>query len=503
MQTTSFQDLFAHMPIPRFIVYLEEGNYYISHANKMAYEYFNIIYSQNSNEVKPDTKGQSIVAFMGRDNANYFTKSFDLCVARKEAIDIQALSNRFKIYGFYIVPIIDKDSELLHLDVIGQLDVSDQSILQRERDDAISLLASVFEASEVGIVVTDQNSRIIRVNNSFVRIYGWAKDELISTEFSSLLTPDERFELRKKHDNSIKTGERYSGEVKIIKKDGAVANALYTAATLELSQKRRFQVTTVMDITLRKKMETSLLKAKDQADAANRAKSTFLANMSHELRTPLNAIIGFSEIIHSETFGEIGHVKYKEYLGDIVSSGHHLLGIINEVLDMSKIESGRIEMDEHEMDIEKLITSVVRMMDSKIFASDLTINTKFAVNLPKIMADERLIRQILINLLSNAVKFSTKGGDINVSAVMLDDGSLEVSVADQGLGIPKEKLQYVLEPFGQVPDHAQHRHDQGTGLGLPLAQAMVKLHQGYLNIESDVGKGTMISFNIPAKRVLR
>lgn len=193
------------------------------------------------------------------------------------------------------------------LDILGQPDVSDQSILQRERDDAILLLTSVFDVSEIAIVVTDCNGRIVRVNDAFIRTYGWSRDELINAEVAGVVTPDEREMARDNHREYITNGVRSSGEMKIIRKDGSIANSLFTTATIELSQKRRFQVTTVMDITLRKQMEQSLRMAKDQADTANRAKSTFLANMSHELRTPLNAIIGFSEMMEKETFGPLAN----------------------------------------------------------------------------------------------------------------------------------------------------------------------------------------------------
>ncbi len=161
--------------------------------------------------------------------------------------------------------------------------MKDHSILQRERDDAMSLLASIFEVSEVGIIVTDPAGVVVRVNDSFIRTYGWTRDELINIEFSELVTHDDRERARVNHKKFISVGVRSSGELKIICKDGSVANVLFTSATLELSQNRKVLVTTVMDITLRKQMEQSLRYTKEQADSANRAKSAFLANMSHEL----------------------------------------------------------------------------------------------------------------------------------------------------------------------------------------------------------------------------
>jgi two-component system cell cycle sensor histidine kinase PleC len=345
MSGTRHAELFQKMPVPRFIVEARGGEeYVVSEINDLALKYFDLSAEQ--------IVGHNIRDFMSPENARHFQQSFEVSCSKRRAVTIQALPgvpSNLRVYGFYIspmlgAPIMGGDGNITYLDVIGQLDVSDQSILQRERDDAISLMSSIFDVSEVGVVVTDHNARIIRVNESFVRTYGWSRDELINSDVITLVTPDERNLARRNHDEFIRTGIRSSGEMKIIRKDGSIANALFTTATLELSQKRRYQVTTVMDITLRKQMEESLRLAKDQADTANRAKSAFLANMSHELRTPLNAIIGFSEMMIKETFGGLGHDKYKEYLGDVHASANHLLEIINEVLDMSKIEAGRIEL---------------------------------------------------------------------------------------------------------------------------------------------------------------
>lgn len=497
MAMDDYQKLFLEMPLPRMIVSVsEEGEYILESANKGACDYF---------EHESPQGAISLSQFLHADDYRHFEQSFEVCMEKKIPVSIQSLPripSSVKVYGFYITPVFDEQGGMQYFDIIGQPDTNNQSILQRERDDAISLLSSIFEASEVGIVVTDQNTRIVRVNESFVRIYGWEKDELISTEFHTLVTPDEREYVRASHQQYIETGERNSGEVKIIKKDGTVANTLFTAATLELSQKRRFRVITIMDITLRKNMEQSLRRAKEQADSANRAKSTFLANMSHELRTPLNAIIGFSEMIFGETFGPLGHNKYKEYLGDIVSSARHLLEIINEVLDMSKIEAGKIELDESEMHIGELVNSVARMMDSKAFASDLTIDVQIPDELPTIKADIRLMRQVFINLINNALKFSKQGDTIAVSAEMLENQTLKLLVEDHGYGIPKEKIKHVMQPFGQVVEHAEQQHDRGTGLGLPLAKAMVELHGGELRLESDVGQGTKIYIYLPSSRII-
>lgn len=490
--------IFAEMPVPRMILeYRDPGKYVVLDANKQALKYFNHSAQQVINHAIQD--------FMDHENARHFEQTFEVCLSKKTLVTVQALPGvpgNIRINNFIVSPVLDDDGNVLYLDILGQPDVSDQSILQRERDDAIMLLTSVFDVSEIGIVVSDYTGHIVRVNDAFIRTYGWTRDELINVQVSSLVTPDERELAKKNHSEFIANGVRSSGEMKIIRKDGSIANSLFTTATIELSQKRRFQVTTVMDITLRKQMEHSLRLAKDQADTANRAKSTFLANMSHELRTPLNAILGFSEMMEKETFGPLGNDKYIEYLGDIHMSANHLLDIINEVLDMSKIEAGRLELDEHTVDVADLIQSVTRMMASKAFGSGLIIKEHLQDDLRPLHADQRLLRQILINLVTNAVKFSEKGGKITVEADILSDKRMRIVVEDEGVGIPEDKIKQAMEPFGQVYDKADKTHQRGTGLGLPLAKAMVELHGGTLDLESSLGQGTKVIVHFPEERVL-
>lgn len=493
-----YKNYFQAMPIPRFVVSVEGRNVFkVVEANDLVLKYFGLTSTQIINQALSD--------FLDPDNQQHFQQAFEVCLSKQRAVTIQSLPDvpsAIRVYGFYISPIKGDDGKVKYLDVVGQLDVADQSILQRERDDAIMLMTSIFEVGEIGIIITDHNGRIIRVNESFIRTYGWSREELINSDFVGLVTPDERNTAKRNHTEFIRTGARTTGELKIIRKDGAIANILYTTATLELSQKRRFQVTTVMDITLRKQMEESLRYAKDQADTASHAKSTFLANMSHELRTPLNAIIGFSEMIIKETFGKLGNEKYKEYLKDVHSSANHLLEIINEVLDMSKIEAGRVELDEEEINVHDLVKSVIRMMESRAFSNRISMRTDISPSLPNLLADERLVRQILINIVANAVKFSNNGGFVEIGANVLDDGRMQINVKDNGIGIPKNRIKQAMEPFGQVMDKAENSRPQGTGLGLPLAKAMTELHEGVLSIDSDIGKGTNVFISFPSYRVL-
>lgn len=187
---------------------------------------------------------------------------------------------------------------------------------------------------------------------------------------------------------------------------------------------------------------------------------------------------------------------------DVHVSAQHLLEIINEVLDMSKIEAGRIDLDETEVDVGELIKSVSRMMASRLFGKNLEMVEEIPNELPHIRGDQRLLRQVLINLVTNAVKFSDPGGQIKIQAGLVENGNLQIVVADKGVGIPKDKIKQAMEPFGQVLDIAENSGQQGTGLGLPLAKAMVELHDGNIALDSDLNQGTTVYIQLPAYRII-
>ena len=490
--------LFQAMPVPRFLVEVAAGpTYSFAEANQKSLEYLA--------QAERDVTGKNLKDVLSPDAFRHFEQSFEVAIERKVPVTIQTVPDfpgGLRVHAFWINPVFDENGAVMFLDVIAQPAAVAPSSLQRERDDAISLLTSVFDVSEVGIVVTDQHQRIVRVNESFIRIYGWDRNDLVGHSFTELVAADEREVIQKAQEEFLESGGRTSGEMKMLRKDKSSANVLYTTATLELSNGRKFQVTTVMDISLRKQMEISLRLAKEQADSANQAKSTFLANMSHELRTPLNAIIGFSEMMVKSTFGPLGNEKYVEYLGDIHLSARHLLEIINEVLDMSKIEAGWLELDEDIFDVAQLIQAVTRMMDSRAFSGGLKIRQFVPEPFPPLFADPRLVRQILINLVGNAVKYYIPGGTIEIRAGLTPDGAMELIVTDQGIGIPPDRIQQALEPFGQVNQTVETRGIQGTGLGLPLAKAMVELHGGTLLLESELNFGTVVTVDFPPDRVV-
>jgi len=237
-----------------------------------------------------------------------------------------------------------------------------------------------------------------------------------------------------------------------------------------------------------------------EAEAANHSKTSFLANMSHELRTPLNAIIGFSEIIASQALG-LNNERYPEYAGDIHSSGTHLLNLINEILDVAKIEAGRMEILPRPLDIASALEAVERIMAIRAGEKSLEMTYTVDSDLGEIVADERAVRQILLNLLSNAIKFTPNGGQISVVCRAVDEGMV-LSVADTGPGIPADKLAMLFKPFVQIDNRFDHHHS-GTGLGLVLVQGLARLHGGRAWIESEEGRGATSFVYLPLVAVKR
>ncbi len=242
-----------------------------------------------------------------------------------------------------------------------------------------------------------------------------------------------------------------------------------------------------------------LAEARDVADAASRTKSEFLANMSHELRTPLNAIMGFSEVIQNQMFGLVGVPQYVDYAADIYASGAHLLEIINDILDLSKVEAGKLEVTEERLDLRAVAESVFQLVKGRADEGGVTLMHDIAHDLPRLYADKRKLKQMLLNLLSNAIKFTHQGGAVDLFARVADDGGLALCIRDTGIGIAADQIDLVLAPFGQV-DSALAREHQGTGLGLPLVKALVELHGGHLTLESEPEVGTNVSLCFPPER---
>ena len=261
-------------------------------------------------------------------------------------------------------------------------------------------------------------------------------------------------------------------------------------------QGQRGALVILRDITEQREAHNKLVRAMEDAEIANKSKSEFLANMSHELRTPLNAIIGFSEIMQNEMFGQIGNEQYTAYAHDIHDSGIHLLHVINDILDLSKIEAGKLSISRTRIQLPEVVQLSVRLIRKVAEDAGVTIDIRVADDLPSILADQRMLKQMLINLLSNAVKFTPSGGKIRISAVRAGTDFVKISVVDTGIGIPEDELPRVLEPFIQV-DHPVELRQPGTGLGLPLTKSLAELHGGTLQLWSREGFGTRAVLRLP------
>ncbi len=293
-------------------------------------------------------------------------------------------------------------------------------------------------------------------------------------------------------------------EIQIAARDGQLRDVLLSGLPIYCRESGDFLGFrgTAHDVTEARCRETAIRKAKEDAELSSRAKSEFLANMSHELRTPLNAIIGFSEIMGGEMLGPLGSEQYKGYVHDISDSARHLLALISDILDASKIESGHMSMSETEVDPNALIHSVIRLMTPRAGRAGLNLNAHVDSGLSKVLADETKLKQILINLTANAVKFTRPGGRVDLRAKTGESGELVIMVSDTGIGIAPEDISRALTPFGQVESH-MNRSFEGTGLGLPLAKSMTEMHGGTFELVSQLEVGTTVTLRLPESRVLR
>jgi two-component system cell cycle sensor histidine kinase PleC len=259
-------------------------------------------------------------------------------------------------------------------------------------------------------------------------------------------------------------------------------------------------ILTATDMSEQKAREEAYRGAKEEAERANRAKSEFLALMSHELRTPLNAILGFSELIRDGGLGPDALERYREYAADIHVSGSHLLKIINDLLDLAKIDAGKFELAEDWLNLADEAAGVARMLEGQAKAARLRLKLALSEPAPELYADPRAIKQILVNLVSNALKFTPPGGRVRIASRLLEDGRLELSVSDTGIGMSDAEIPRALEPFSQVDGVLARRHE-GTGLGLPIVRALAGLHGAAFDIRSAPGAGTSIAVRFGPERL--
>ncbi len=353
---------------------------------------------------------------------------------------------------------------------------------------------SIFVAAPLPLALIDPVTyRVMQANNAALELFGLRDDEALSVDARNFFVDEDMRERL----NEATSGQRPLGpfEVRLKGPEGEVIWAHISAALIRFHGLPAFLIG-LQDVTARRKEAEALRDARDEATAASRSKSEFLANMSHELRTPLNAIIGFSEALERELFGPVGNPRYREYAEDIHDSGVHLLNLINDILDLSKIEAGHFKLHEEETDLDTVVASACRIVRHRAQQARISIETKLPTPPVALMADERALKQVLINLVSNAVKFSNDGSVVRVEA-SVQPGGLRIAVIDSGIGIAEEDIPKALAPFTQI-DGTLSRSHEGTGLGLPLAKHLSELHGGTLTIRSEPGRGTTVEVDLPA-----
>jgi len=371
---------------------------------------------------------------------------------------------------------------------------------RQDLSDAHERLLRVLDSIPAMVCATGGDGRYLFVNHAFAEFVGRRAKQLLGRR------PDEAHDdplsqLIAEDDARVRAGviRPGSSEDEIVAGDGRHRVLQTTKSLFRGTDGEEPMVVTVLDdVTERKEAEREQAAAKDQAELANRSKTEFLATMSHELRTPLNAIIGFSQVMAGEMLGPITTQKYVGYARDVLASAEHLLGIINDILDVSKLEAGRLELAEETFEPVTLVEDVLRLVESKARAGEISIDLRSEGSIPRLIADPRKIKQVVLSLVTNAVKFSHPGGDIEI-VLRARGGGISVAVTDHGIGMDAQEVALASTRFGQVASSLSRRH-AGTGLGLPLAIGLTELHGGRLTIQSAKGSGTTVTIAFPPER---
>ncbi len=375
--------------------------------------------------------------------------------------------------------------------------------LSEELAEKNRMLDAALEHMSHGLAMFDENQRLLICNDRYMRMFDRPPDLFAcGAHLAEMIRHDGALLGWSEAEIARRIEERL--ELSRMRKEGTVVVDAVGGRTMKVFHSPLAgggSLAIYEDVTAMEAHKRALREAKESAEIANRAKSEFLANMSHELRTPLNAIIGFSEILKAELFGAIGVEKYRDYAHDIHESGTHLLSLICDILDVAKVEAGKIELDDAELPVEHVARASLRLVQPRAAEAQVEVEAEFGHGDARLQGDERMVKQMLLNLLSNAVKFTPEGGTVTLYTRLGEDGGFVLGVRDTGIGIAAEDIPKVLTPFGQVASAFTRRH-AGTGLGLPLVNSFAEAHGGRLELASTPGEGTDATIAFPAERTV-
>jgi len=378
----------------------------------------------------------------------------------------------------------------------------------RRQKSAFRELCAIMDTATDGVAVLDRQGLILTLNRSGEALFGYDQNEVAGSLFTDLIAPESRalamdyFE-ELKSDGGINLLNRGREVVGLARQGGSIP-VFMTLGRIGgapgAGEKREGRVCAILcGLTHWKKVERELEGARKEAERASALKSDFLAKVSHEIRTPLNAILGFAEVMMNERFGPVGNRRYKDYLKDIHASGSLVMSLVNDLLDLSKIEAGKMDFDFTSIDANRIVSECVSIMQPQASGERVAMRLSLSPALPNILADKRSLRQIVLNLLSNAVKFNQPGGRVMVSTALADSGSAIIRIRDSGVGMSEADIGAAFEPFRRL---ATARPSSGTGLGLPLTKALVEANHASLTIKSKEHEGTLVEIVFPPARIL-
>ncbi|HEY0146166.1 MAG TPA: ATP-binding protein, partial [Methylovirgula sp.] len=366
-------------------------------------------------------------------------------------------------------------------------------------------LSAILDTATDGLVILDPDGRIVTLNRSGEALFGYDQSEVVGQPLTVLIAADSQSKVLDYFDGMKSTGVASllndGREITGRAKQGGLIPIFMTLSRVGPAKADPAQqkfCALFRDMTHWKKVEEELKQARQEAERTSALKSDFLAKVSHEIRTPLNAIIGFAEVMLEERFGPVSNERYHDYLRDIHTSGAHVMSLVNDLLDLSKIEAGKMDLQFVSVDINRAISEAVGIMQPQANQARIIMRLSLAPHLPKIVADERSLRQILLNLLSNAVKFNEPGGQVIIASALTDTGNAVIRVRDTGIGMSDKDIETALEPFRQL---STSRQTNGTGLGLPLTKALVEANRAYFTIKSKKDEGTFVEVAFPPARV--